>query len=136
MRIWPMRATLAAVTLLVAAVLAGCGSPPGPQRIEITIHYSHFDPAQLSVPIGVPITFVLVNQDPIEHEWLLGDDAFHDRHRTGTEPHHAGRPTEVSIPALSTVETTITFDAPAEWQYICHLPRHEAYGMLGTLRIN
>ncbi len=131
-----MGARLAAATVLLAAALAGCGSPPGPQRIEITIHYSRFDPAQLSVPIGVPVTFVFVNQDPIDHEWLLGDDAFHERHRTGTEAHHGVHANEVSVPALSTVEATITFEAQAEWQYICHLPRHEAYGMTGTLYIN
>lgn len=130
-----MRAGLAGV-VIAAAILAGCGAEPGPQRVEITIHYSAFNPAELSVPIGVPVTFVLVNDDPIEHEWLLGDEAFHQRHRTGSEPHHGDRPTEVSIPALSTVETTITFAAPAEWQYICHLPAHEAYGMVGSLRIS
>ena len=84
------------------------------------------------VPHGRPITFVLINDDPIEHEWLIGDEAMHEKHRTGTEAHHAARPTEVSIPALSTVETTITFDEVA-WRYICHLPGHEQYGMVGLL---
>ena len=41
---------------------------------------------------GVPITITLVNADPIDHEWLVGDEAFHERHRTGTEPHHGDRP--------------------------------------------
>ena len=31
--------------------------------------------------------------------------------------------------------TTITFDAPAQWKYICHLPGHEAYGMVGVATI-
>ena len=31
--------------------------------------------------------------------------------------------------------TTITFDEPGTLQYICHLPGHEAYGMVGTLTV-
>ena len=31
--------------------------------------------------------------------------------------------------------TTVVFDAPGEYLYICHLPGHEAYGMVGVLRV-
>jgi uncharacterized cupredoxin-like copper-binding protein len=134
------RAASVIVTTLLAAGLAGAtaGALAGqggasPTRVVITIHYSHFAPSTLSVPHGVPVTFVLKNTDPIDHEWIVGDAALHARHRTGTEPHHSARPTEVSIPAESTLETTITFAQPAVLQYICHLPGHEAYGMVGTL---
>ena len=122
------------VLLLLAGLAAGCG-PRTATRIEIRIHYSHFDPSAVSVPLGVPVTFVLVNEDPIDHEWLLGDAAFHERHRHGTEAVHGARPNEISISPLSTVETTLTFPAAGTQQYICHLPGHEAYGMVGTLTI-
>ena len=102
-------------------------------RVDIDIRYSRFEPTSLTVPVGRPVTFVLRNEDPIDHEWLVGDAQMHQAHRTGTEPHHDSRPTEVSIAALSTIETTITFAEPVVWQYICHLPGHEAYGMVGTL---
>jgi uncharacterized cupredoxin-like copper-binding protein len=104
-----------------------------PVRIEIRIRYSHYEPSTVVVPNGVPILFVLRNDDPIDHEWLLGDTAMHQVHRTGTEAHHGSRPTEVSIPAQSTVETTVTIADPVTWNYICHLPGHEAYGMVGLL---
>jgi uncharacterized cupredoxin-like copper-binding protein len=83
----------------------------------------------------VPIPFVLINEDPIDHEWLIGDAAFHERHRHGTEAHHGARPDEVSVAALSTEETTLTFDRPGQILYICHFPGHEAYGMVGTLTV-
>jgi uncharacterized cupredoxin-like copper-binding protein len=125
----------AVLVLLLAGLAAGCTPANAAQRIEIRIHYSHFDPSELTVPRGVPITFVLINEDPIDHEWLIGDAAFHERHRHGTEAHHGARPDEVSIDALTAVETTLTFASPGTLQYICHVPGHEAYGMVGTLTI-
>jgi plastocyanin len=123
----------AVATLVVAAVAAGCA--PGPTTVTITIRYSAFEPVELSVPAGVPVTFVLVNEDPIDHEWLIGDDAFHEAHRTGTHATHGDVPTEVTIPALETATTTITFDEPGDYAYIYHLPSHEAYGMVGVLTV-
>jgi uncharacterized cupredoxin-like copper-binding protein len=133
----PLRLRSAAlVLLLLAGLAAGCSGGPTPQRVEIRIHYSHYEPSVLAVTYGVPITFVLINEDPIDHEWLLGDAAFHERHRTGTEKQHGARPNEISIPALTTVETLLTFTAPGSLQYICHLPGHDEYGMVGTLTIS
>src|SRR6266550_3304552 len=127
---------LGLATALGAAAVAGAvGRSAEPIVIEIDIHYSHFSPAAITVPAGRPVTFVIVNNDPIDHEWIVGDAALHERHRTGTEPIHNSRPTEITIPALSERRTTITFAAPATLQYICHLPGHEAYGMVGTLTI-
>ena len=31
--------------------------------------------------------------------------------------------------------TTVTFQQPGEYKFICHLPGHEAYGMVGILRV-
>lgn len=121
--------------LVLAGLVAGCTSSSSPQRIEIRIRYSTYDPSELTVPRGVPITFVLINEDPIDHEWMIGDAAFHERHRQGTEAQHGAKPDEVSIAALSTVETTLTFANPGQLRYICHVPRHEAYGMVGTLTV-
>lgn len=130
-----LRARSAAVALLLLAGLAAGCSSGTTTRVEIRIHYSHFEPSAVRVPLGVPVTFVLINEDPIDHEWLLGDAAFHERHRHGTEPVHGARPNEISIPPLSMVETTLTFPASGTQDYICHLPGHEAYGMVGTLTI-
>jgi uncharacterized cupredoxin-like copper-binding protein len=121
---------LAATMLLGGALLAGQGSTT---EVTIAIHYSGFDPTVIAVPVGEPVHISLVNRDPIEHEWIVGDAAVHERHRTGTEPHHAARPTEVSIPPLETRETTVVFDEPGTYLYICHLPGHEAYGMVGRI---
>ena len=128
-----VRAAVAAILVGVAVTAAGCA--PTDHTVTITIHYSGFDTTAATVPIGVPVTFVLVNEDPIDHEWLIGDEAFHEKHRTGTHASHGAVPTEVTIPALETVRTTVTFDEAGRYAYICHLPGHEAYGMVGTLTV-
>ncbi len=132
----PRRLAAIGLLLTAGAVVAGCGASPDAQRVEILIHYSHFAPAEVTVPHGVPVTFVLTNDDPIDHEWLIGDAAFHERHRNGTEPAHGDRPDEVSIPALGAAQTTLTFDEPGDVTFICHFPGHEAYGMVGVLHVD
>jgi uncharacterized cupredoxin-like copper-binding protein len=125
-------AVLGLALLVIAGVVAGAGAS-GPVAVSIRIHYSQFEPDHVTVPAGQPVTFLIRNDDPIEHEWIVGDAAVHAVHRLGTEAHHASRPTEVSIPPLATVHTTVTFAEPVSWQFICHLPGHEAYGMVGLV---
>ena len=120
---------------LAGIAAAWAGGPGGTRTTEVDIRYSRYQPSRIVVPAGVPVTIVLRNGDPIDHEWIVGDAATHERHRTGTEPVHGSRPTEVSIPAGSTRTTTVTFATPGTYLYICHLPGHEAYGMVGTLEV-
>ncbi len=128
----PLSALL--LTAALALLAAGCGGGPS-THATVTIRYSRFTPDVITVPAGVPVTITLRNDDPIDHEWIVGPPEVHERHRSGTEPFHATLPTELTVPALSTRVTTLTFEKPAEYLYICHLPGHEAYGMVGTLRI-
>ena len=123
------RIAVACAALLVAS--AACA--PSPQVVEIVLRHSHFEPATVTVAAGVPVSFVLKNVDPIDHEWILGDAALHERHRIGTEPVHDTRPSEVTVPAQSERRTALTFAAPATLTFICHLPGHERYGMVGSL---
>jgi uncharacterized cupredoxin-like copper-binding protein len=134
----PGRLALAAgiaLTLGLAGVAAAWSHPRGlgAVDVEIPIRYSHYGLAEFTVPAGVPVRIVLRNDDPIDHEWIVGDAALHERHRTGTESIHDSRPTEVTIPAGAIRETTVTFATPGTYLYICHLPGHEAYGMVGTV---
>ena len=138
----PVRAVLAlgAGVALASALVAGAAGalPPGPGvpvHVRIDIEHSRFVPAAFSVHVGQPVVIELHNGDPIDHEWIVGDEATHLRHATGTEPHHGERPTEVSIDALATLTTTVTFAAPGRFRYVCHLPGHEAYGMVGVVTV-
>ena len=130
---WRLSALLAMAAIATLAV-SGCGDGTS-ARATVAIHYSRFTPEIITVPAGVPVTITLRNDDPIEHEWIVGLPEVHEQHRTGTEPVHAEVPTEVTVPAFSTRVTTLTFERAAEYAYVCHLPGHEAYGMVGKLRV-
>ena len=122
--------------LALAALAAGACVPADaalPTHVGVRIHYSRFEPNRIEVPANVPITFTITNDDPIDHEWLIGDAAFHERHRTGKEAAHGERPDEVSLPPLATRTTTLTFQTPGTLTFICHFPGHEAYGMVGVV---
>lgn len=75
---------------------------------------------------------VVRNDDPIDHELVLGDLAVQQRHEHGTTSvhHEAGA---VSVPADSTAVTTWTL-APGQPAFFGgHLPGHGAYGMQGLV---
>jgi len=125
--------TVTGVLALIAAGVACSGQ--GPARQTIAIRYSHFTVGTVTARVGVPITMTLRNDDPIEHEWIVGTEAVHERHRTGTEAYHGDIPTEVTIPAFSERTTTVVFHEAGDFKYICHLPGHEQYGMVGVVHV-
>ena len=128
---------LVPLVLMAAGLALGwSGSPDRPaNKHTIGIHFSRFESGVIEVQAGMPVTIELRNDDPIEHEWIVGDELTHRAHRLGTEPYHDEIPTEVTIPAFGTKTTVVTFDKPGEYAFICHLPGHEAYGMRGVVKV-
>ena len=126
--------------LLVATVPAAACAAAGadqPRTITITIHHSQFDPGGIAARTGETVRFVIRNTDPIDHEFILGDQGVQIRHENGTEPYHPPRPGEVTIGAGQVAETTFTFGDPnVPVTYACHLPGHLAFGMQGAVRIS
>jgi len=126
---------------LVAALAAGtaCTAPAASHEIRIvhiTIHFSSFDPPAVAVSPGETVRFVVDNTDPIDHEFLVGDEHLQQVHEEGTEAYHPPRPGEMSVPARTTQITTYTFPTEAgSLIFGCHLPGHYAYGMRGTISI-
>ena len=106
---------------------------PGDAVVELTSEHSRFVPDRLVVRSGTTVRFVINNTDPIGHELILGDEAVHARHATGTEAHHPPVPGEVSLNANSTASTTFRFDSPGRVEFACHLPGHYDFGMHGTV---
>jgi uncharacterized cupredoxin-like copper-binding protein len=123
--------------LLLAMIVGGCAptSAAPSDQVTISFHFSKFEPGTVRVPAGRPVTITLRNDDPIGHEWIVGTPEIHARHRTGTDPVHDSRPDEVTVPPYTSRITTLTFDQPGEYAFICHLPGHEEYGMKGILKV-
>ena len=140
-----MKLAIAGVTLVLSAwLVSACagllsgepaGAGPASEVRTITMRYSRFTTTELTVHAGIPVTFVLNNDDPIGHEWIIGMEDVHARHRTGMEPYHDQVATEVSIEAYTTKKTVVTFDAPGDYIFVCHLPGHEEYGMRGVVHV-
>jgi uncharacterized cupredoxin-like copper-binding protein len=126
------------VALVLATPLFGaCAAHAGAdeQLLAVNIHHSRFTPARYEFDAGDTVRFVIHNGDPIDHEFILGDEAVQRRHEDGTEKEHGAIPGEVSIPAGETRTTTYTFTAPARLIIGCHLPGHYDYGMKAEVRI-
>jgi len=135
----PVAALAGLAMLLVGGSLATGGAAaarPTDGSVRITIHFSHFDPDAIEVEPGQTVRFVIHNTDPIDHEFILGDEHVQLVHEEGTEAHHPPRPGEVSIPPGATVVTTYTFPVSGgSLIFGCHLPGHYAYGMRGSVTI-
>ena len=122
------------VAVLVGVATGGCSTPGATsETVEVRIRHSRFVPEEISVARGVSVRFVVRNDDPIDHEFILGDEAVQDRHERGTETHHGERRGEVSVAAGATVTTSFTFDRPGVVLLGCHLPGHYEYGMRGRV---
>jgi uncharacterized cupredoxin-like copper-binding protein len=117
---------------------SGCsgGEAAGGGTVRITIHYSSFEPADIAVEPGETVRFVIRNTDPIDHEFILGDEEVQLVHEEGTEAHHPPRPGEVSVPSGGTVVTIYTFPRMSgSLIFGCHLPGHYDFGMRGIVTI-
>ena len=122
--------------LLLALALPACGQArAGGTTVTLDVRWSKFSENVVTVPRGVPVRFVVRNDDPIDHELIVGDLALQQRHERGTEPAHGDRPGEVSVAPGKTAETTVTFDRRGTAYFACHLPGHYAYGMRGIVHV-
>lgn len=134
----------AAVATAGFAVAASGSEPealgPGVVRIEVGIQYSQFDMgssggADLQVEEGTLVEFVVQNDDPIDHELVVGGDEVHERHAQGTEQRHPPVPGEVSVAPGDRGMTFYEFDESGLMAYVCHLPGHAEFGMQGTIEV-
>jgi uncharacterized cupredoxin-like copper-binding protein len=108
---------------------------PGTETVTITIEDSRFRPDRIRVHEGTQVRFVVRNTDPIGHELVVGPESVHLRHAEGTEAAHPPVPGEVSLGPGQTGATVYDFDDAGDVRIVCHLPRHEAYGMTGVVEV-
>lgn len=139
--------TKAAASLAVAALVGSASYAvtasgteetalgPGVVTIEVGIDQSRFQIGSLRVVEGTVVELVVRNDDPIDHELVMGTPEVHERHRGGSERRHPPVPGEVSVAPGDTAMTFYEFTEVGSVVYACHLPGHEAYGMRGTIEV-
>ena len=118
--------------LLGGSVACGEASAGQPEvrTIEVTMRHSRFEPDRIEVGPGEAVRFVVRNADPIDHEFILGDEVVQLLHERGTEAHHPPRPGEMSVAAgMSAITTYVAPHEPGTVLLGCHLPGHWDYGM-------
>lgn len=132
-----MRIAVRLCLVVATAALGGCALSAEATESEVIVNVNHsrFDPAAFKVETGTTVRFVIHNADPIDHEFLLGDEADQNRHESGTHSEHGAIPGEVSLPAGTTQSTTYTFTEPGKLIIGCHLPAHYAYGMRADVTV-
>ena len=153
------------LALAVAALLAACGGtdegtggaqttmdqgmhmssstqPPtsGATRIiKLTANDGlRFQPARLSVKRGETVAFTVTNTGKLVHEFVIGDQAFQDRHEKemmGKTMPMADDADGIGLPAGATKTLTYTFRQAGTLQYACHTAGHYQAGMKGTITV-
>ncbi len=108
---------------------------PGTVTLDVGIQHSRFSIGKLRVQEGTMVRFVVQNDDPINHELVVGTDEVHRAHREGTERQHPPVPGEISVEPGERGFTFTIFDEAGTVEYVCHLPGHEAFGMRGEIEV-
>lgn len=121
---------------------SGFGSPGEASEADRTVEVAAtdnlaFEPAEFSVAAGETVTFRIVNQGSLVHDFTLGDQATQDEHEAemseGGMAHD--QPNVVTLPAGETVELTWTFPDSGTVLIGCHQPGHYAAGMKGEVTV-
>ena len=141
--------------LLVAACSSGGGAPTSPPvrassgpsvaasaaatRVEVTLTDAlKIEPGAMTVPAGVPVTFVVTNSGATDHEFYLGDEAAQAAHekemaQTGGMAHD--EPEGIAVKPGETKEHTYTFAEAGETLAGCHVAGHYGGGMKATITV-
>lgn len=144
---------LPTVAFLIAACSAGTGSTAGPSsappasaagsvgatRIEVQLtDQLKIEPAEFSVPAGVPVTFVVTNAGATDHEFFLGDEAAQTEHEQEMQEMGGMSHDEdmgISVAPGETKELTVTLPEAGSILAGCHVAGHYAGGMKATVEI-
>ena len=142
-----MFARVARVGALLLAVVAcaGANTAESPakstatERIDVTLTDAlRIEPAAMTVPAGVPVTFVVTNSGASEHEFYLGDEAAqteHEREMQSMGGMTHDEPEGIAVPSGETKELTYTFAEPGATLAGCHVAGHYVGGMRASITV-
>jgi uncharacterized cupredoxin-like copper-binding protein len=151
-----MRSTRLLALAVLAAVTAACtvgggattppdrsaapSVPAAGTRVEVALTDAlRMEPASITVPAGVPITFVVTNSGAIDHEFYLGDEAAQTEHAAemtemGGMTHD--EPDGIALEPGETKELIHTFDSAGISLAGCHVAGHYSAGMKAEIAVS
>ena len=136
-----MRLALIPVVMLLAACsTAGATAPASPTtRVDVKLSDAlRIEPAAMTVPAGVPVTFVITNNGATEHEFYLGDEAAqgaHEKEMAAMGGMTHDEPAGVSVKPGQTKELTFTFATARTSLAGCHVNGHYGAGMKASITV-
>ena len=149
-------ALIPAAALLVAACSSGSGATPGAPsasaaaasapaasaaatRIEVTLTDAlKIEPASMTVPAGVPVTFVVTNTGSTDHEFYLGDEqaqAEHEKEMAEMGGMSHDEPEGIAVKPGETKDLTYTFAEAGATLAGCHVVGHYGGGMKASVTV-
>lgn len=121
-----------------ASASATVSPPDAGTRIEVQLTDKlRIEPGSMTVPAGVPITFIVTNAGVLEHEFYLGDEAAqaeHDREMAAGGMAHDD-PDGIGVDPGQTREFIYTFAEPGQFLAGCHVAGHYGAGMKSTVTV-
>lgn len=115
------------------------GSASAAVRVVVTLTDAfRIEPAAMTVPVGVPVTFVVTNSGIIPHEFVVGDEASQEAHETtmqGTGSMAHDEADAIGVAPGRTKELTMTFLEPGVTLAGCHVPGHFPAGMQAMITV-
>ena len=143
---------LVSVALLLAACSTGDGvtasagpNSPAPSgstaatRVEVNLTDAlKIEPASMTVPAGVAVTFVVTNSGATDHEFYLGDEeaqAAHEKEMVEMGGMAHDEPEGIAVKPGETKELTYTFAEAGQTLAGCHVVGHHGGGMKATITV-
>ena len=146
-------ALLFLVTIVAGACSAGTSSTPlapsatpaasstsgAAMRVEVKLADSlKMAPAEIAVPVGQAVTFVVTNIGANTHEFFVVDEAEHvedENEMTSMGGMSQDEANGISLKAGETKDLTVTFDSPGTMIAGCHEPGHYGGGMKAMIKV-
>jgi uncharacterized cupredoxin-like copper-binding protein len=117
------------------------GASPAATRIEVTLTDAlKIEPASMTVPAGVPVTFVVTNTGTVLHEFVLGDEEVQAEHEAEMEEEGGmsmpeDEPNAIGVEPGQTKELVFTFDEAGSTLAGCHVVGHYDAGMKAEITV-
>lgn len=136
------RLALIPVAALLVAACSGSGgatAAASANRIEVRLTDAlKMEPAAMTVPAGLRVTFVVTNSGATDHEFYLGDEAAQVEHEIemgamGGMTHD--EPAGIGLKPGETKELTYTFAAAGKALAGCHEVGHYGAGMKAEITV-